>query len=62
MQLSDFDYELPNELIAQFPLLSRSSSRLLIVHQDHISSNPSFQDAYFKDIVHLFKNIDYGSQ
>jgi S-adenosylmethionine:tRNA ribosyltransferase-isomerase len=58
MQLSDFDYELPKELIAQFPLPSRSSSRLLIVRQDNISSNPSFQDAYFKDIVHHLKKGD----
>jgi S-adenosylmethionine:tRNA ribosyltransferase-isomerase len=31
MQLSDFDYELPEELIAQFPLSQRSASRLLAV-------------------------------
>ena len=29
MQLSDFDYELPPELIAKYPLTERSSSRLL---------------------------------
>ncbi|MGD8419288.1 MAG: S-adenosylmethionine:tRNA ribosyltransferase-isomerase, partial [Gammaproteobacteria bacterium] len=31
MQLSDFDYQLPEELIAQQPLRERSSSRLLLV-------------------------------
>jgi len=58
MQLSDFDYELPQELIAQFPLPSRSASRLLIVHQDRDLTNPKLQDAYFKDIIHLLKKGD----
>ena len=58
MQLSDFDYELPQELIAQFPLPSRSASRLLVVHQDQDQTNPKFQDAYFKDIIHLLKKGD----
>ena len=31
MQLSDFDYELPEELIAQHPTTKRDSSRMLIV-------------------------------
>ncbi len=58
MYLSDFDYELPNELIAQFPLSSRSSSRLLIVDQETQTSEPVFQDAYFTDIVGLLKKGD----
>lgn len=32
MRLSDFDYRLPNDLIAQFPASQRSASRLLHVH------------------------------
>ena len=32
MQLSDFDYELPDDLIAQDPLYERESSRMLIVN------------------------------
>ena len=31
MKVSDFDYELPEELIAQDPLEDRSSSRLLVM-------------------------------
>ncbi len=30
---SDFDYNLPEELIAQTPLLDRSSSRMLVIAQ-----------------------------
>ena len=31
MHISDFDYELPEELIAQQPLAERDASRMLIV-------------------------------
>jgi S-adenosylmethionine:tRNA ribosyltransferase-isomerase len=34
LTLSDFDYSLPDELIAQAPLPSRSASRLLVVGRD----------------------------
>jgi S-adenosylmethionine:tRNA ribosyltransferase-isomerase len=34
MQLSEFDYELPDELIAQQPLERRDASRMLIVNRD----------------------------
>src|SRR5699024_10639672 len=33
MKLSDFDYELPKELIAQTPLLDIESSRLLVLNK-----------------------------
>ena len=32
-ETSDFDFELPQELIAQTPLKDRSASRLLVVHK-----------------------------
>lgn len=46
--LSDFDFELPQELIAQFPLPERSASRLLQVCADRLL------DRQFTDIVELF--------
>ena len=45
--LSDFDFELPQELIAQMPLAERSASRLLHVAQDGMI------DRSFADIVDL---------
>lgn len=39
MQTKDFDYELPEELIAQTPLKDRSSSRLLVLDREKGSIN-----------------------
>jgi S-adenosylmethionine:tRNA ribosyltransferase-isomerase len=58
MLLSDFDYELPTELIAQFPLPQRSASRLLVVDQTQNLSEPVFYDKYFKDIHNLLNEGD----
>lgn len=34
MRVDDFDYELPPELIAQYPLRRRSASRMLVIERD----------------------------
>ncbi|HLS07570.1 tRNA preQ1(34) S-adenosylmethionine ribosyltransferase-isomerase QueA [Lentibacillus sp.] len=34
MNIEDFDFELPDELIAQTPLENRAASRLLVLHRD----------------------------
>lgn len=47
MKVSDFDYELPEELIAQTPLEKRDESRLLVYHR--ISKQAEHK--VFKDIV-----------
>jgi len=49
MLLSDFDYELPPELIAQEPAAERSASRLLVV--DRLSGQLSHHQ--FSDVVQL---------
>jgi len=51
MKTSDFDYKLPEELIANYPLENRSSSRLL-VHSN------SIEHKTFKDIVNYFEKGD----
>ncbi len=46
MRLTDFDYDLPNELIARYPLLERSASRLLCLNR----SDGSISHAKFTDL------------
>ncbi|MCI8550113.1 MAG: tRNA preQ1(34) S-adenosylmethionine ribosyltransferase-isomerase QueA [Lachnospiraceae bacterium] len=47
MNVKDFDYELPKELIAQDPLLDRSASRLLMLDRE----TGNIRHGSFKDIV-----------
>ena len=54
MRLSDFDYQLPDELIAQFPLPGRSESRLL--HLDGVSG--SMTDRRFAELPSLVRAGD----
>lgn len=54
MQLSDFDYELPEELIAQFPLQERSGSRLLQIDAEA----GGLKDLMFKDLPELLQPGD----
>lgn len=46
MRLTDFDYDLPDELIARYPLPERSASRLLCLNH----SNGSISHAKFTDL------------
>jgi S-adenosylmethionine:tRNA ribosyltransferase-isomerase len=48
--LSDFDFDLPQELVAQFPLPERSASRLLLVEG---ARGERMADRAFTDIVDL---------
>jgi len=54
MQLSDFNYELPAELIAQHPLANRTDSRLLELKLDG-ENHVHLIDRQFKDILSLLK-------
>lgn len=54
MNLSDFDYNLPEELIAQTPLEKRDSSKLLVL--DKISGN--IEHKHFNNIIEEFHQGD----
>src|SRR5690554_6768260 len=47
MKLEDFDFHLPEELIAQHPLEKRDSSRLLVLDK----KNGELEDRLFTDLV-----------
>lgn len=53
MNIEDYNYDLPKELIAQTPLKSRSSSRLLVLNRE----KHEFHDKTFTDIIDL---VDEG--
>lgn len=47
LNVNDFDFELPEDLIAQTPLLDRTSSRLLVMNRE----SGKTEHKYFRDIV-----------
>ena len=54
MKLSDFDYELPENLIAQTPLLERETSRLLILNKE----TKEVKHQVFSDIINYLEAGD----
>ncbi|MBR4514769.1 MAG: tRNA preQ1(34) S-adenosylmethionine ribosyltransferase-isomerase QueA [Lachnospiraceae bacterium] len=54
MKLEDFDYELPEELIAQDPLAERSASRLMVIDR----ASGSVTHRHFSDITDYLKPGD----
>ena len=54
MDINDFDYELPKELIAQTPLKERSSSRLLILNK----KNGNVTHEHFYNIINYLHKGD----
>ena len=54
MRTSDFDYNLPTELIAQTPLEPRDSSRLLVLNR----TSGSVQHGHFTDILEYLRSGD----
>ena len=54
MKLSDFNYDLPKELIAQTPIEKRDEARLMVLHR----SNKTIEHKIFKDILDYLKPGD----
>lgn len=54
MDLKDFNYDLPEELIAQDPLEDRSSSRLMVLHKD----TGRIEHKIFRDIINYLNPGD----
>lgn len=48
MKLSDFDFDLPNSLIAQYPSEKRTDSRLLVIQDDFINATFSQLGEFLK--------------
>ncbi len=54
LKTSDYDYYLPEELIAQTPLKDRSSSRLLVLNRE----NKTIEHTHFSNIIDKLSNND----
>ena len=54
MNVTDFNYELPPELIAQDPLEKRSDSRMMVVHRD----SGDIEHRHFSDLLDYLKAGD----
>jgi S-adenosylmethionine:tRNA ribosyltransferase-isomerase len=54
MKLSDFDYHLPTELIAQYPARRRADSRMLVIHR----SEGRFEDSTFRRLPEYLRSGD----
>jgi S-adenosylmethionine:tRNA ribosyltransferase-isomerase len=54
MRTADFDFELPPELIAQTPALTRDASRLLVLHRD----SGKIEHRQFRDVLEFFQPGD----
>ena len=54
MKVSDFNYDLPQELIAQVPIKNRDESRLMVLDKE----SKTIEDKTFKDILDYLKPGD----
>jgi S-adenosylmethionine:tRNA ribosyltransferase-isomerase len=54
MQLSDFDYELPEDLIAQEPPAERDGARMLVLHR----AEGRFEDRHFREFPSFLQPDD----
>ena len=55
MKVSDFNYDLPEELIAQTPIAKRDESRLMVLNR----KNQTIEHKIFKDIINIITIISY---
>lgn len=54
MKLSEFDFVLPDELIAEYPQDNRDESRLMVIHRN----TGKIEHKLFKDIINYFTDGD----
>lgn len=54
MKVNDFDFDLPEELIAQVPILNRSASKMLVVNK----TTNEISEEHFYDITKYFDSND----
>ncbi|MGP5120283.1 tRNA preQ1(34) S-adenosylmethionine ribosyltransferase-isomerase QueA [Psychrobacter alimentarius] len=58
LSVDDYDYELPDSLIARYPLAQRSASKLLYLATDNQKNTASVQDRLFAELPDLLNAGD----
>ena len=54
MKLSEFDFDLPEELVANYPSENRDESRLMVIHRE----TGEIEHKLFKDVIDYFSEGD----
>ena len=54
MKLSDFSFDLPDELIAEYPSDNRDEAKLMVIHRE----TGKIEHKLFKDIINYFSEGD----
>src|SRR5699024_7307693 len=54
MKLSQFDFDLPKKLLAEYPSENRDEARLMVVHRD----SGKIEHKIFKDVIDYFEADD----
>ena len=54
MKLSNFNFELPKELLAEYPAENRDESRLMVIHRE----TGKIEHKMFKDMIDYFDEGD----
>ena len=54
MKLSDFNFDLPNDLLAEFPAENRDESRLMVLNRE----KHTIEHHQFKDVIDFFDEGD----
>ena len=54
MKLSKFNFELPKDIIAQYPTAERSDAKMMVVHR----KTGNVEHRKFKDIIEYFTEHD----
>ena len=54
MKLSHFSFNLPNELLAEFPTENRDESRLMVVNR----KTNTIEHKLFKDVIDYYEDSD----
>ena len=54
MKLSEFDFDLPEELVANYPSENRDEARLMVLHRE----TGEIEHKLFKDVIDYFSEGD----